>query len=153
MNTSSLAEPVVEVDAPPMPEASVLTASANSTAAACATAESPATAAPPATAASPATSTKSIRGKKRKRDMAEIFEEQLKGLNEKAADEGTLFGEEIANEMRKFKDPYKQAVTKRAIRYCIFFLIFIQQPLLRTPLAPLLTLVPPMPTAVILTTA
>ena len=115
MNTSSLAEPVVEVDAPPMPEASVLTASANSTAAACATADSPATAAPPATAASPAT--ESIRAKKRKRDVAKIFEEQLKALNEeKPADEWTLFGEEIAIEMRKFKDPYKQALTKRAMR-------------------------------------
>ena len=118
MNTSSLAEPVVEVDAPPMPEAS-----ANSTAAACATAESPATAAPPATAASPAT--ESIRAKKRKRDVAKIFEEQLKALNEeKPADEWTLFGEEIAIEMRKFKDPYKQALTKRAIRDCIFFNLY-----------------------------
>lgn len=72
--------------------------------------------------------TKTKQGKKRKRDMTELFEEQLKALNNNDDDdEFSRFGEEVAAELRKFTDPYKQAVTMRGIRDCIFFNLYNTQ--------------------------
>lgn len=55
-----------------------------------------------------------------------MFEEQLEALNkeEPTIDECGRFGDEIANDLRKFTDHFKCVLVMRAMRECIFYNLY-----------------------------